>query len=149
MGKNCQLVGWGGYTSVKWWIEGTKTISDFFIFYEKISHAKKAQKAKKHKQVTFLPLDVFSVLKKCCFFVFCFLVFIFFARNLFVKKQIKKSEIALIPSIHLTTYFNLFAFFSFLKNKFCTVQPSCIKKLNLSSETRELNWNFCSVRTQI
>ena len=46
-------------------------------------------------------------------------------------------------------YFNLFTFFSFLKNQFCTVQPSWIKKKNLSSEVTELNWNFCNVQIEI
>ena len=147
MGKNCQLVGWGGYTSVKMMNWGYQDNFRLLYFLQEDFACKKSTKSKKTQASDFPPLRCFFCAKKML--LFCFLVSVFFARNLFVKKQIKKSEIALIPSIHHTTYFNLFAFFSFLKNKFCTVQPSYIKKLNLSSETRELNWNFCSVRTQI
>ena len=49
--------------------EVIKTISNFFIFYEKILHAQKAENANK-RMSNFLPLRCFLIAQKGCLFCF-------------------------------------------------------------------------------
>ena len=114
---NSPLVGERGYTSVVYWNEVIKTISNLLLFF----FTKRIHAHKKHqyvKQTISTLLEVFMRAKNhclCCFlfayFCFSWLMFArecFCVREFFSWKKIDRFEIVLITSFRYITYAHYF-----------------------------------------